>query len=226
MDRIEGIGACVFDAYGTLFDVHAAAARCAEDLGDNAGPLSAMWRTKQLEYTWLRSLMNDYKPFWEVTKDGLDFAMGALGLSSPELREKLLSLYWELAPYPEVPSVLARLRDGGFKTAILSNGSPDMLRGAVESAGLGALLDDVRSVADVGTFKPDPRVYQLSVDALDVEPGGICFVSANGWDAHGAAHFGFQVVWVNRFEQPGEFLSGQLKSEIPTLDDLPRLLGC
>jgi len=226
LDQIEGIRACVFDAYGTLFDVHAAAARCAEDLGDKADRLSTIWRMKQLEYTWLRSLMNDYKPFWEVTKDGLDFAMGAVGLASPELRERLLSLYWELDPYPEVPSVLATLRENSFKTAILSNGSPDMLSGAVESAGLGMLLDDVRSVADVGTFKPDAKVYQLSVDALEVEPSKICFVSANGWDAHGAAHFGFQAVWVNRFEQPDEFLSGQLKSEISTLDDLPRLLGC
>lgn len=226
MPEIEGIRACVFDAYGTLFDVHAAAARYRDDLDGKADQLSAIWRTKQLEYTWLRSLMNDYKSFWEVTQDGLDYAMAALGFESRDLREKLLSVYWELDCYPEVTSVLARLRSGGFKTAILSNGSPDMLAGAIESAGLGDLLDDVQSVARVGIFKPEARVYRLSVEGLEVEPSEICFMSANGWDAHGAAHFGFQVVWVNRFGQPKEFLSGQPKAEISTLEDLPGLLGC
>ncbi len=226
MTKIEGIKACVFDAYGTLFDVHAAAARCRQDLGDKADRLSAIWRTKQLEYTWLRSLMKDYKPFWEVTQDGLDYAMAAVGLTSAELREKLLSLYWELDAYPEVPSELGKLQAGGFKTAILSNGSPEMLNGAITSAGLTDLLDDVQSVADVGIFKPDADVYRMSVDRLGVEPSEICFMSANGWDAHGAAHFGFQVVWVNRFGQPKEYLSGRLKIETSTLEDQPKLLGC
>jgi 2-haloacid dehalogenase len=226
MTKIEGIKACVFDAYGTLFDVHAAAARCRQDIGDKADRLSAIWRTKQLEYPWLRSLMKDYKPFWEVTQDALDYAMAAVGLNSAALREKLLALYWELDAYPEVPSVLAKLRAGGFKTAILSNGSPDMLNGAIASAGLTDLLDDVQSVAEVEIFKPDARVYGMCVDRLSIEPSEICFMSANGWDAHGAAHFGFQVVWVNRFGQPKEYLSGRFKSEIATLEDLPKLLGC
>ncbi len=204
--KIEGIKACVFDAYGTLFDVHSAAQRCRVELGDKADRLSAIWRAKQLEYTWLRSLMKDYKPFWEVTEDGLDYAMAAVGLDSPELREKLLALYWRLEAYPEVPSVLARLRAAGFKTAILSNGSPDMLNGAVTSAGLAAWFDDVQSVAHVGIFKPDAAVYEMSAARLGLEPSEICFMSANGWDAHGAAHFGFQVVWVNRFGQPKEYL--------------------
>lgn len=226
MTEMEGIEACVFDAYGTLFDVHAAAARCREELGGKADELSAIWRTKQLEYTWLRSLMKDYKPFWEVTRDGLDYAMTAVGLTSPELREKLLSLYWELDAYPEVPSVLGRLRAGGFKTAILSNGSPDMLNAAVTSAGLTELLDDVQSVDEVGIFKPDSKVYRMSADRLGVKPHEICFMSANGWDAHGAAHFGFRVIWVNRFAQPREYLSGRPAAEIKTLEGLPELLGC
>jgi len=225
MTKIEGIKACVFDAYGTLFNVHAAAARCRDDLGDKADQLSAIWRTKQLEYTWLRSLMNDYKPFWEVTQDGLDYAMAAVGLDNPELREKLLKLYWQLDAYPEVPEMLAHLKNAGLKTAILSNGSPDMLDGAVTSAGLIPLLDDVQSVADVGIFKPDRTVYQLSVDRLDVAPHEICFMSSNCWDAHGAAHFGFNVVWVNRFNQPDEYLSGKPKAVLDTLTDLPTLLG-
>lgn len=225
MTKIEGIKACVFDAYGTLFNVHAAAARCRDDLGDKADQLSAIWRTKQLEYTWLRSLMDDYKPFWEVTQDGLDYAMAAVGLDNPELREKLLKLYWQLDAYPEVPEMLAHLKNAGLKTAILSNGSPDMLDGAVTSAGLIPLLDDVQSVADVGIFKPDRTVYQLSVDRLDVAPHEICFMSSNGWDAHGAAHFGFNVVWVNRFNQPDEYLSGSPKAVLDTLKDLPTLLG-
>ncbi len=225
MARIEGIKACVFDAYGTLFDVHSAAGRCAEDLGDKADQLSALWRTKQLEYTWLRSLMKDYKPFWEVTCDALDYAMAAVGLETPDLREKLLALYWQLDAYPEVREVLAGLRVAGYKTAILSNGSPDMLQGAVTSAGLGAHLDQVQSVADVGIFKPDAAVYQMSAERLGLAAGEICFMSSNGWDAHGAAHFGFQVVWVNRFAQPREYLSGAMSAEITSLDELPGLLG-
>ena len=225
MSEISGIKACVFDAYGTLFDVHSAAQRCKGDLGDKAEPLSQVWRTKQLEYTWLRSLMGTYIPFWEVTQNALDYAMAAVGLDSPEMRERLLALYWELDAYPEVPSVLAHLREAGLKTAILSNGSPDMLDGAVTSAGIGPLLDGVHSVADVGIFKPDSRTYQLSVNDLGVKAEEICFMSSNAWDACGAAHFGFQVVWVNRFGQPRERLPGTPRAEITSLDSLPELLG-
>ena len=225
MSEISGIRACVFDAYGTLFDVHSAAQRCKADLGDKAEPLSQVWRTKQLEYTWLRSLMGAYIPFWEVTQQALDYAMAAVGLYSPEMRERLLALYWELDAYPEVPAVLARLREAGLKTAILSNGSPDMLDGAVTSAGIADLLDGVHSVADVGIFKPDHRTYQLSVDDLGVSPNEICFMSSNAWDACGAAHFGFQVVWVNRFGQPPERLPGSPRAVINSLENLPELLG-
>lgn len=225
---LDGVEACVFDAYGTLFNVHAAAARLKEEIGPEADRMSQIWRTKQLEYTWLRSLMPAYKPFWEVTQDGLDYAMEAVGIGDrADLRQKLLDMYFHLDAYPEVPDMLRALKAGGLKTAILSNGSMDMLDGAVSSAGLGDVLDGVHSVEDVGIFKPDPRIYQLSVDNLGL--GGadkVCFMSSNAWDAAAAAHFGFRVVWVNRFGQPWERLPGEPKAVIESLEPLPTMLGC
>ena len=224
MTDFSQVKACVFDAYGTLFDVHAAASHCRPLLGGRADQLSSLWRQKQLEYTWLRSLMGEYADFWQVTQDGLDYALDAVKLTDPEIREKLLGLYWELDAYPEVPAMLADLKNMGLNTAILSNGSPDMLNGAVRSAGIEDLLDQVHSVADVGIFKPDPRVYQMSVDRLAAAPQEICFMSSNAWDAAGAAHFGFQVVWINRFDQPPERLPGVPKAELPDLKGLSSLL--
>lgn len=225
---LDGVEACVFDAYGTLFNVHAAAQRLRDEIGPEADRMSMIWRTKQLEYTWLRSLMRAYKPFWEVTQDGLDYAMEATGLGDrPDLRQKLLDIYFRLDAYPEVPEMLSRLRAGGLKTAILSNGSKDMLDGAVSSAGLSDILDSVQSVEDVGIFKPDPSVYQMSVDDLDLDARDkICFMSSNAWDAAAAADFGFRVVWVNRFRQPRERLPGEPKAVLETLEPLPDLLGC
>ncbi len=223
--KLDGIGACVFDAYGTLFDVHSAAAKCRDDLGDKADALSATWRQKQLEYTWLRTLMAAHTDFWQITGDALDYAMAATGLDDAALREKLMSLYLGLDAYPEVPGVLAALKDAGMKTAILSNGSPMMLDAAVQSAGIADLLDAVLSVEDVGVFKVSARVYQLAVDRLGLRPDQICFMSSNAWDAAGAAHFGFQVAWVNRFGQPRERLPGEPKVEISSLEPLPGLLG-
>ena len=222
--KIDGVGACVFDAYGTLFDVHSAAARCRDDLGDKADALSSLWRQKQLEYTWLRSLMGAHVDFWRVTGDALDFAMAATDLSGTALREKLMALYLSLNAYLEVPAVLATLRDAGMKTAILSNGSPMMLEAAVETAGLAELLDAILSVEEVGIFKVSPKTYQLTVDRLELSPGAICFMSSNAWDAAGAAHFGFQVAWVNRFGQPKERLPGTPKAEITSLDPLPGMV--
>ena len=223
-DWNKKIKACVFDAYGTLFNVHAAAASCRDLLQGKADQLSALWRQKQLEYTWLRSLMDEYLDFWQVTQDGLDYAMSAVGLEDPEIREKLLGLYWELEAYPEVPKMLSQLKTAGLQTAILSNGSTEMLNGAVTSAGITELLDGVHSVEDVGIFKPDRRIYQLSVDKLNVLPHEICFMSSNAWDAAGAAHFGFQVVWINRFGQPPEKLPGTPRAILTDLSGLPDLL--
>ncbi len=219
------IGACVFDAYGTLFDVHSAVGRSGGALGDKAGPVSALWRQKQLEYTWLRSLMGAYVDFWQVTGEGLDYALAAHGIEDAALHQRLMDLYLGLDAYPDVADALDRLRAGGRKTAILSNGAPNMLRAAVDSADLGGRLDAALSVDELRAFKPDPRVYQLAVDRLGVEAGRICFVSTNGWDAAGAACFGFQVAWLNRFGQQPERLPGAPAAVIETLAELPDLLG-
>ena len=221
---LDDIGACVFDAYGTLFDVAAAAARCGDDLGDKAGPLAVLWRTKQLEYTWLRSLMDEYVDFRRVTGDGLDYAMATLGIGG-DLRARLMDLYKSLDAYGEVKDVLGGLKAAGIKTAVLSNGAPAMLEAAVKNAGIDDLLDDVLSVDTIGVYKPHPRVYRLAVDGLGVPAWRICFMSSNAWDVSGAANFGFRVVWVNRFGQQRERLPGAPEHEISTLAELPALLG-
>jgi len=223
---MQDIDACVFDAYGTLFDVAAAAAHCKDDLGDKAATLSALWRTKQLEYTWLRSLMDEYVEFWQITSDGLDYALETLGLDGDAaLREKLLNLYMELDCYPEIPDVLKTLNAGGLKCAILSNGSPKMLNSAIENAGISEHLFNSYSVDQLGIYKPTPKVYQMAVDDLGVSAERICFMSSNAWDASAAANFGFRVVWVNRFGQKKERLPGLPEHEIKTLSNLPDLLG-
>jgi len=224
MTQLSGIRACVFDAYGTLFDVHSAVAACRPLIGAQADRLSALWRQKQLEYTWLRSLMQRYTGFDAITADALDYAMAATGLQDAGLRERLLKLYLRLAAYPEAPGVLAALRDTGRATAILSNGTPEMLESAVSAAGLSGALDQILSVESCGVYKPHPSVYQLAVDRLGVTAAEICFLSANGWDAAGAAAFGFQVVWINRFGQPPERLPGQARAALPDLTGLPALL--
>ena len=223
---MQDIDACVFDAYGTLFDVAAATAHCEDELGENAAALSALWRTKQLEYTWLRSLMDEYVEFWQITSDGLDYALETLGLDGDAaLREKLLNLYMELDCYPEIPDVLKTLNAGGLKCAILSNGSPKMLNSAIENAGISEHLFNSYSVDQLGIYKPTPKVYQMAVDDLGVSAERICFMSSNAWDASAAANFGFRVVWVNRFGQKKERLPGLPEHEIKTLSDLPDLLG-
>lgn len=221
----DDIGACVFDAYGTLFDVHSAVRRGGSALGDKAETVSALWRQKQLEYTWLRSLMGEHADFWQVTGEGLDYALGAHGVDDPALHAHLMNLYLSLEAYPDVAEALARLRAGAKKTAILSNGTPRMLGAAAESAGLDNLLDATLSVEDVGVYKPDRRVYQLAVDRLGLEARRIAFVSTNAWDACGAAHFGFAVAWLNRFQQQRERLPGAPAATITTLSELPGLLG-
>lgn len=217
--------ACVFDAYGTLFDVHSAVRRHEAAIGERASAVSALWRQKQLEYTWLRTLMRAHADFWTLTQDALDVALAAHGMADDtELRTALLAAYRELSAYPEVPSTLARLREAGRATAILSNGSPDMLDDAVRAAGVDGLLDRVLSVEDVGVYKPRAEVYDLACRRLAVAPAEICFLSSNSWDAHGAAHHGFQVVWINRFDQPADRLPGQPVATIRKLDELVPLL--
>lgn len=220
----EDIKACVFDAYGTLLDVGAAAERCQDDLGDKAQPLAELWRSKQLQYTWLSSLMGKHRDFYDVTRMSLDFAMETLDLYDPPLCDKLMSLYEVLDAYPEVSELLVELKDAGLKTAILSNGTPQMLDTAVQAAGIKAHLDSVISIEDAGIYKPNPSVYQLAVDALGVAKEHICFVSSNGWDAMGGAAFGFNVVWVNRAGQKPERLGFPPHAELSDLSGLAGLV--
>lgn len=219
------VRACVFDAYGTLFDVGSAPAACRDVLGDKVAPLTALWREKQLSYAWLRSLQGLHADFWVVTGDALDFSMEALGLSDPAIRHRLMDLYLKLDCFPEVPAVLAALKDKGYATAILSNGSPGMLAAAVKNANLGHLLDHVLSVEEVGVFKTHPLVYRTAVERLGVPARAISFQSSNGWDAYAASAFGMRVVWCNRYAQPKERLPGRPDHEIRTLAELPTLLS-
>lgn len=225
MSTMTGIKACVFDAYGTLFDVHSAVARERARIGDHADALSQLWRTKQLEYTWLRALMGRHLDFWQVTGDALDYALARLELDPAGIREPLMQAYLALDAYPEVPEMLARLRQGGLKTAILSNGEPRMLAAGAKSAGIDHLLDAVLSVETVGIFKPHPSVYQLALDQLRVAADEIAFQSSNAWDVNGAATFGLRPVWINRFGAPAERLPGGAEHELENLSGLPDLLG-
>ena len=222
---LSDIGACAFDAYGTLFDVHSAVARGGESLGDKAGAVSATWRQKQLEYTWLRSLMRAHVDFWRVTADALDYAFEQHSVEDPGLQERLMALYRRLDAYDDVKACLAALKGAGLTTAILSNGTPDMLADAVESAGLSQLLDRVLSIEEVGIYKPDPSVYQLAVDKLGLPAERICFVSNNVWDSRAGAHFGFRVARLNRYGVPVDRLPGEFAAEMTGLAELPGLLG-
>ena len=219
--KFDDIRVCVFDAYGTLFDAHAAVGHHRSRLADKADAVSAMWRIKQLEYTWLRSLMDRYVPFWQVTGEALDYALDAHGVSDAALRDDLLNAYLQLDCYAEVPEVLARLKDAGMRTALLSNGSPEMLDAAVRNSKLEELLDAVFSVDELGIFKPHPSVYQLAADRLQVEPHQVSFQSSNAWDAAGAATFGFRVAWVNRFGQAEERLPDRPHVQLRSLSELP-----
>jgi 2-haloacid dehalogenase len=220
-----GVEACVFDAYGTLFDFAAAAKGCGDVLGDRIDKLTALWRDKQLQYTWLRALQGRHVDFWQVTGDALEFALETLDIERPGLRERLVNLYLRLDGFPEVPDVLARLKGAGLRTAILSNGSPKMLAAVVEAAGLESLLDAVLSVEEVGVYKPHPKVYQLAVDRLGAPAAAIAFQSSNAWDAYAASAFGMRVVWCNRYGQRPERLPGAPDRTVRSLAELPALVG-
>jgi 2-haloacid dehalogenase len=222
---LRGIAACVFDAYGTLFDFAAAARRCRDELGDDADRLAALWRDKQLQYTWLRATQDLHADFWQVTGDALDFALETLGIERPALRGRLMELYLTLDCFSEVPGMLRQLRGAGLRTAILSNGSPRMLEAAVRGADLDGLFDAVLSVEAAGVYKPHRKVYQLAVDRLRISADAIAFLSSNAWDAHAASAFGMKVVWCNRYGQRRERLPGAPDREIRSLAQLPPLVG-
>lgn len=221
---LAGIELCVFDAYGTLFDFNSAVARHREAIGVQADRLSEMWRHKQISYTWLRSLMGAYAPFWQVTGDALDHCLEACAVTAPGIRDRLMDAYLNLEPFPEVRATLQALRGAGMRTAILSNGDPQMLGAVVRNTGLASLFDALYSVDAVKVFKTDPRVYRLATDGLGLAPGEICFLSSNGWDAHAAAHVGFQVCWINRAGAPRERLPGTPARELRSLEPLPSLV--
>lgn len=222
---LKNIRACVFDAYGTLFDYTAAAARCRDVLGDKFERLTALWREKQLQYTWLRASQGRHADFWQVTGDALDFSMESLEIADPALRERLMQLYLTLDAFADVPATLEKLKTAGFKTAILSNGSPTMLSAAVQGAKIGHLLDAVFSVEEVGVYKPHPRVYRLAVDRLGIAANAVAFASANAWDAYAASAFGMRVVWCNRYTQRPERLPGNPDYVIKSLAELPALVA-
>lgn len=225
------ITTCIFDAYGTLFDVASAARIVASEPGREQfaqkwPKIADHWRLKQLQYTWLRAVIGQHIDFWQVTQDGLDWALEAEGLDKdPELRARLLQLYWELETYPEVPAMLHTLKQAGLNTAILSNGSPDMLNGAVQSAGIGGVLDDVLSVESVGIFKPASVVYDLVGQRFECGKGEVLFVSSNGWDAGAAAGYGFTTAWVNRADDPMDRLPASPNHFLPDLTGIPKLAG-
>ncbi len=225
MSALEDIRACVFDAYGTLFDFSSPMQRRRRKIGPEADRLNVLWRQKQLEYSWLRSLMGAHADFWQVTGEALDYTMAACSIQNPALRAELMELYLSLDPYPESISTLEKLKAEKRYTAILSNGSPTMLTAAVNRSGMSPLLDEVLSVEDIGIYKPHPSVYQLVIDRLNVEPAQVLFLSSNAWDVAGAAHFGFTVAWCNRMGNPPESLPGKPVVKIKSLAEVPGLIG-
>jgi 2-haloacid dehalogenase len=222
---MKDIEMCVFDAYGTLYDFNSAVARHRAAIGPKAETLSAMWRDKQIQYTWLRNSMGDYAPFWQVTGEALDHCLTAQGIADPSVREKLLGAYLALDPYPEAAATLDRLRRASVRCAILSNGNPEMLDPMVKASGLADRFEAVWSVDAVKVFKVDPRTYSMVEARCGVKPANVCFLSSNCWDAHGAARFGFNVVWVNRASAPDDNLPGKLAAQVKDLSFLPSLLG-
>lgn len=226
--KLPDVQACVFDAYGTLFDVNSAARTAAlaksDLLGEKWQLLAELWRAKQLQYTWLRGLAGNHADFWQVTGDALDFALSTLRLNDPDLRTRLMDLYMVLGAYPDVPDTLKRLKAKGMKLAILSNGTPAMLAAAATNAGIANLLDAILSVEQVKVYKPHPSVYGLVCQAFNVDAAQVCFISSNGWDAYSAKAFGLRVLWCNRFGQAEERIPDTPDAQIATLAELPDIV--
>ncbi len=211
--------AIVFDAYGTLFDVNSAAKKCKDKIGDRWEEFANFWRTTQLEYTWLRSLMNRHKNFWEVTEDSLDKSMRIFKIDK-NLKNELLNLYKVLSPYPEVKNVLKNLKKNNFKLAILSNGTPELLKELVNSNSLDNLFDDLFSIEEVKVYKPDSRVYEIPIKRYKIKANEITFLSANTWDVSGGGNYGYNSVWVNRNKSEFDILDYQPNNEINNLTQL------
>ncbi|BBU30315.1 haloacid dehalogenase [Burkholderia sp. THE68] len=222
---MDSIRACIFDAYGTLLDVNSAVMRHADAVGSCAEGLSAVWRQRQLEYSWTRTLMGKYADFWTLTIEALEFAMESFGLQDrSDLKERLLDAYFELRAYSDALQTLQTLKEQGYLTAILSNGSTSMLEGAMRAGNLDLTLDACISVDDIKIYKPDPRVYQYACELLKVRPNEVCFVSSNAWDVGGAGAFGFNAVRINRQNNPVEYKFAMQKHQLSALSELPDLL--
>jgi len=222
---LEGISACVFDAYGTLFDTSSVAHSARDELPGQWQALADLWRSKQLQYTWLRGLAGHHADFWRVTGEALDFALASLAIERAGLRERLMQQYLRIGCYPEVPEALARLQARGIRLAVLSNGTPAMLEAALANAGIAARFDAVISVEEAGVYKPHPSVYALAPQRLGIPKERICFLSSNGWDAWSAKAFGMKVLWCNRFGQPRERIPSDPDGEMRDLSELPARLA-
>ena len=211
--------AIVFDAYGTLFDVNSAAEKCKHKIGDKWEAFANFWRTTQLEYTWLRSLMKKHKNFWEITEDSLDKSMNVFNIDN-SMRKELLNLYKILSPFEEVPSTLKQLKEKKYKLSILSNGTPELIKGLVKSNNLGEYFEDTFSVEEVGIYKPDSRVYEIPIKKYSLKKKEMIFLSSNTWDVSGAGNFGYNTVWVNRNKNIFDKLDYKPNREINNLSEL------
>ncbi|WP_438749594.1 haloacid dehalogenase type II [Pararhizobium sp. O133] len=212
--------AYVFDAYGTLFDVHSAVRKHAGSIGADGEAFSTLWRAKQLEYSWIRALMGNYTDFWTLTEQSLDYAFARFPSADRSLKAALLDAYWQLDCYPEVPAVLKNLKDRGARIAILSNGTPQMLQSAVKKAGLDLIIDDIFSVEAVRSFKTAPTVYDMVTTSYRLYPDAVSFQSSNRWDIAGATKFGFRTVWINRSDMPDEYADFGPALILPSLESL------
>ncbi len=220
---MKNIKAIIFDAYGTLFDVNSAAKKCKERLGDKWEGFANYWRTTQLEYTWLRSLMRRHKDFWQITEDSLDKSMNFYNIDNT-MRSELLNLYKVLSPFTEVRDALNKLKQSNYKLAILSNGTPDILNELVVSNDLKDIFDDIFSVEEVGIFKPDSKVYDLPINKYNIEKNEVLFLSANTWDVSGAGNYGYNTVWVNRNNNIFDKLDFEPNKQISNLSELLDLI--
>ena len=218
------IKACIFDAYGTLFDVNAACRELSKEVGDNWEKLASLWRSRQVEYTWLRNSMDEYIDFWQITSDALDYAMETLGIENYELREELLNLYLKLEAYPEVNDLLKKLKQRGLKTGILSNGSMKMLNSAVNNANIREYLDEILSVEECEIYKPSSKVYDLVKIKMQIDKENVLFFSSNAWDMHAASNYGFKTIWVNRFKAKLEKLPGKPIDIVNSLDKIDKII--
>ena len=216
---MKNVKAIIFDAYGTLFDVNSAAEKCKDKIGDKWESFANFWRTTQLEYTWLRSLMERHKDFWQVTEDSLDKSMKAFNIDL-SMKDELLNLYKVLSPYKEVPETLKTLKEKKFKLAILSNGTPSLLNELVKSNNLDNLFDDIFSIEEVGIYKPSSKVYDIPIKKYQIEKSEVAFLSANTWDVSGGGNYGYQSIWVNRNNNIFDNLDYEPKNQIKNLKDL------